>query len=143
MNARKNKVLGNPFKLVDKNGKEVPDATLLFQTQWFFDFQNFALDSIFWGYSLIQLNDIVDDKFSSVELYPRIFVKPKFSIITDDPYAIVGIDYKEEPYASWCVWVGDDCDLGLLNKAAPYVIIKRNGLSAWNEYAWSFKRRPS
>ena len=138
MNARINKAIGAPFKIEDEKGIEMPEITKLFQTEWFYDFLLYSMQSIFWGYSLIEFDDIIDDKFSSVELYPRIFVKPEFGVVTDDPWSITGYDYRQEPFATWHVWVGDECDLGLLNKAAPYVIMKRNALGAWAEYAEVF-----
>ena len=138
MNARINKVLGNEFKIVDENGKEDIKSTMLFESQWFYTFLRYCMESIFWGYSLIEFDDVIDDKFSCVELYPRVFVKPEFGVITEDLWETEGFDYTKEPFATWHVCAGDKYDLGLLNKVAPYVIMKRNALNAMAERAEVF-----
>lgn len=135
---RKNLTLGRKFKFVSKDGKVNEEATALLETKWFRDFVNLALDSQYWGYSLIQLGDVTDAGFASVELVPRINVKPEFHIVVDNYAAMTGTDYAEEPFKDWCVGVGDCKDLGLLMKAAPYVLWKRLSMGGWAEYSEIF-----
>ena len=59
---RKGKTLQKEFRLVGKDGKENEKGTALFRKEWFYDFMDLALDSRFWGNSLIQLNDIEKDE---------------------------------------------------------------------------------
>ena len=61
--VRKDKTLSKEFKLVDKNLNEDLEATKLIQTQWFRDCVSFALDSVFYGYSLIQFGNLKGTKF--------------------------------------------------------------------------------
>ena len=79
---RKGKTLQKEFRLVGKDGKENEQATALLKKEWFFDFMDLALDSRFWGHSLIQLGDITKDddglRFNGVELVPRKHVSPEF-----------------------------------------------------------------
>jgi len=131
---RKNLTLSTSFCVVDKNGKEDEKKTELIETKWFRDFLDLSLDSIFYGHSLIQFDSLVNDNFNEVNLVPRQFVKPEFSIVTKNWGDTVGINYKEAPFNEFCIGVGKPRDLGLLNKVAPLVIWKKNALSAWAQH---------
>ena len=73
---RKGYVLNKSFRIVDKKGVENPDLTAVFESSWFKTFMDLALDSIYWGHSLIQLGDIIVvdgvPVFSNVLLVPRL-----------------------------------------------------------------------
>lgn len=141
---RKGKTLQKEFRLIGKDGKENEQATALLKKEWFFDFMDLALDSRFWGHSLIQLGDIVTDadglRFNGVELVPRKHVCPEFGVIlreaSDDPKD--GISYKEGDFANWCIEVGKPRDLGLLLKCAPACISKKNMLAFWDMFGEIF-----
>ena len=135
---RKNLTLSRRFKVVDKAGKEVEALTKLIETKWFRDVLNLSLDSIFWGYSLIQFEDLIKDEFKCVELVPRIYVKPERHIVVKAWSDLDGKDYLEEPFRSWCMGVGVPDDLGLLMKASPLIIWKKNALGAWSDYQNKF-----
>jgi phage gp29-like protein len=89
---------------------------------------------MYWGFSLVQFHDLIKDEFSSIELIPRQFVKPEFHVVTKTWTEITGNDYLAEPYNKWCIGVGMPKDLGLLMKAAPLCIWKKNALGAWAEF---------
>lgn len=138
MQQRKNLTLGRNFKIVDKSGKENEEKTQLIQKKWFRDFLDLALDSLFWGHSLIQFDSLENDDFKSVELVPRIYVKPELHIVVPQWSAMTGVDYLESPYKEWCIGVGKSNDLGLLMKAAPLVIWKKNAIGAWSVFQDAF-----
>lgn len=131
---RKNLTLCKEFEVYDKAGNQVEDKSDLLKKKWFRDLLNLALDSIFYGYSLVQFEDLFNDEFKCVDLVPRIHVKPEFHIVTNSYADVVGNDYLESPFKEWCIGIGDKLDLGLLNKAAPLLIWKKNALAAWAEY---------
>ena len=141
---RKGKTLQKEFRLVGKDGKENEKGTALFRKEWFYDFMDLALDSRFWGNSLIQLNDIEKDedglRFSSVELVPRKHVCPEYGVITPEPAADwrTGISYRDGDLSLWCVEVGKPRDLGLLLKCAPSCISKKNMLAFWDMFGEVF-----
>lgn len=137
IDQRKNLIRSLEFE-VKLNDEENEELTKLIQTKWFRDFVDYSLDSIFYGYSLIQFDSVVDDSFKCVELVPRQYVKPEFHIVTSDTSAITGTDYLELPYSNWCIGVGSPCDLGLLAKAAPLIIWKKNALASWAEFSEIF-----
>lgn len=131
---RKNLTLSREFVFLKPDGEVNEETTKLLQTKWFNDFCSLALDSIMEGYSLIQLGNLTDDGFESVELIPRIYVKPEFSIVTENYTSFTGNNYKENPYKNWVIGVGNDKDLGLLKKASYHTIWKKTALGAWAEY---------
>ena len=141
---RKGKTLQKEFRLVGKDGKENEAATALLKKEWFFDFMDLALDSRFWGHSLIQLGDIIRDedgmRFDGVELVPRKHVCPEYGMITREPAADwrTGIPYREGDFALWCIEVGKPKDLGLLLKCAPSCISKKNMLAFWDMFGEIF-----
>ena len=142
---RKLKVIGKPFKLVDKKTSvKNPELTELLRKRWFKKLLNLALDSIYWGHSLIELGDVVADenglRFSDVKLVPRRHVSPEYGMllknISDE--ASKGIDYRKF-FADWILEVyEDDTDLGLLNAVSHQCISKRNALAFWDQFSEIF-----
>ena len=138
-------VLARSFHLVGDDGMENDDATALFDAPWFKTLLRYALDSIYWGHSLIELGDAVDDLsgkriYSSVVLIPRKHVIPEFGrvVATEGTSWQSGIDYRQEPYISSLIEVGRPDNLGLYLKAAPQVIAKRNALAYWDNFSEIF-----
>lgn len=145
VSQRKNFVQRKSFKIVSKKDKkELPDNTELFESEWFKDFMSLALDSRYWGHSLIQFGDIITvygkRQYQNVTLVPRKHVIPEFGVIVrevgDDPSR--GIDYRNGDVARWCLEAGNPQDLGLLLKLAPHTISKRNMLAFWDSFGEMF-----
>ncbi|MBK9292579.1 MAG: DUF935 family protein [Bacteroidetes bacterium] len=141
---RKNMVLKKAFRLVDASGKEVRQATELLETEWFKDFMSHALDSRFWGHSLIQFGDIITlggkRMFEQVSLVPRRHVVPEHGIIlrnADDEHS-KGISYRNSNLANWCIEAGKPHDLGLLLKCAPHALSKKNMMAFWDGFGELF-----
>lgn len=141
---RKAQTIHRSFVVYDAKGEENEELGKLFQKSWFDDFLNLALDSLFWGHSLIQMSDVVgtgeEMRFSSVELVPRKHVIQEYGVITreagDD--AKKGIYYRDEKWAKFLVEVGTSRELGLLLKIAPHCISKKNMLSYWDTFGEIF-----
>ena len=142
---RKGMTMKEDFRLVNAQGKEDEKATRLLQTEWFNDFLDLALDSRFYGHSLIELGDVVTDegglmRFSGVSLVPRKHVVPERGVVLrqqGDDWRD-GIPYREGEFADWCVEVGKPDDLGLLLKCAPSCISKKNMLGFWDMFGEIF-----
>lgn len=134
INQRKNLTMSLDYDVVDKDGNENEELEKIIEQKWFRDLIDFSLDSIFWGYSLVQFDSIIEDSFKNVELVPREYVKPELHIVTQTYADLVGTDYLEAPFRNWCIGVGKPKDLGLLMKAAPLIIWKTNAMGAWSEY---------
>ncbi|MCD6017269.1 MAG: hypothetical protein K0S53_390 [Bacteroidetes bacterium] len=133
IDTRKKAILASSF-IVTKNGKEKLEKTEFLQKKWFYDFTNLAMDSIFWGHSLIQFGDFVNDEFTNLSLVPREYVKPEFNVVVSNPSLMTGVSYLETPFKEWVIGVGDRNCLGLLSQAAPLVLWKKNALAGWANY---------
>lgn len=139
MLQRKSKVLAQKFNILNAAGEIDTKKTKILNNKWFYDFMSLGLDSIFWGYSLIQFSDVVNDKFESATLVPRIYVIPERGIVRNNTATVTeGVPYHEKPYSNWCLGIGDTKNLGILMKLAPYVIWKKNAMFAWSEFAEIF-----
>lgn len=142
MERRKDLTLLRKWEFVDRNGKTDQRTTDLFldtvkgQSQnkdWFNRFLNFSLDSVFFGYSLISLGDVVNDEFPNLDIIKRWNISPDRLNVTNFTYSISGALFMEEPYKNWHVYVKTYNDIGtsksgygLLYKVALYEIFLRN-----------------
>lgn len=140
---RKLKTMRRTFKVVDFKGNTNHDLTELLQMKWFKLFMSFSLDSIFYGYSLIQFGEIdrtEKPKFTSIKVVPRAHVVPEFAVVkrevSDEPKS--GIDYCKPPYSLWCIGVGQTDDLGLLLPTSKDAISKKYALQFWDQFAEIF-----
>lgn len=142
MERRKDLTLLRKWEFVNSKGKIDQATTDLFteningksqNKEWFNYFLNYALDSIFYGYSLIALGDIVDESFPNINLIKRWNVSPDRLNVTNFTYSISGALFLEEPYKNWHVYVKTYNDIGtsksgygLLYKVGLYEIFLRN-----------------
>lgn len=141
---RKGMVMRKSFKLVDDKGVEDTAATELLESAWFKQLLSHALDSRYWGHSLIQLGDLVETpsglSYTEARLVPRVHVKPEAGVIvrqpTDEPSK--GYDYRNSSMAPWVIEAGDPYDLGLYLKCAPHVISKKNMTAFWDQFGEVF-----
>lgn len=139
METRKLNLLSQPFKIVAKaGGKEDEKLTRLFQTPWFYKFCLEAMEARFWGPRIVELLPPVDGEFAGLEVIQPEMTIPEFGLIRDAPGAVTGVHYREGADAPWIIQLGDSRDLGLLHKAIPHVIWKKNATSAWSEYCERF-----
>ena len=123
------------------SGDEInEEKTELFESSWFDDFLSIALDTTNWGYTGIQLGDVVDDKFSSIRSIPRQNIKPETNMLKIDSFSRDGdFSLDDEPYKTWVISLfpqlpGDQYKLGKFNKIAKMFILKREVIQFWGIY---------
>ena len=138
MQSRKNKVLSKEWGFYDKEGQRIAELDLLIESDWFVRTLDCALDSIFYGYSLVQFGEIYQDNFNEIQLVPREYISPERGLVLERPTSTDGVSYLDKPYSDWCLFAGQNYDLGLLNKAAPLVIYKKFVMGNWSEFAEVF-----
>ena len=94
----------------------------------------FIVESQFYSQSLVQFTF---DKTGNpdIELVQRTNVSPATGMFYPDVNGNMGEAYRERPdFGKWILeFCPDTCDLGLLNKATPYVLMKKFALSCWSE----------
>ena len=124
-----------PWMCVDKNGKEIKEITNTLDTTFFELILTYIIQSRFWGHTLAQ----IDWNSKIAELVPRENVNPLAGIVA--PNALnpqIGISYKEAPYDTLTIEIGQPDDLGLLLKVAPWVLLKRGDVGDWATFCEVF-----
>lgn len=129
---RKNAILCSDIEF-RKNGK--PDDTVNEQiaSPWFSKLIADILDAKFWGFTLCQFYK--NGEWVNYDLIPRKHADPVRRLILRHQTDITGTSWEEYPDL---LFVGSDNDLGLLAKAAPWVIYKRNTSGDWAQFSEVF-----
>lgn len=138
MSTRKFRMMGQAFKVVDINGQPMDEQTALLQSPWFYKFIDLAFDSIFYGTRLIEFQDPSDTGFNDVVVIPGRHVVPEEGGFLANAYDTTPIPYRDTPLMNFLIEVGGIRDLGLLAKAAPNMLWKKNTMMAWSEYTEIF-----
>lgn len=143
------KCLAANYWLIDENGEVDEKETKKLHASWFREFITYTIESKFWGHSLVQLGTIKDDAFSEIKLVPRENVIPELHVVKKHVNVTPNrsqkaqeqtefIDYTRPEFRPWVIEVGNRDNLGLLHKATPLVLWKKNVFSAWSQYAELF-----
>jgi hypothetical protein len=137
MATRTNRVAHSKYYLVDEKGEKDDEQTKLFTNYRTYQFIKTAMNSIYYGYSLIQI-EADKEKILNITNVPFINLAPEFSAIKKNAEGGVStgnlISTDEEPYAEWLIPVYSELtNLGLLNKAVPYYVWK-SAFGAWSQH---------
>lgn len=136
---RKNQLLGSQWNLLNASGEpDEANTNLLRNMHAYRPLMNAVLDSVYYGYSMVELNPLQGaggkgQGVSVVEL-PRTNIIPRLGRFLPDA-ADPGryTEYRTlREYGTWIIEV-DAGDHGLLNKAVPHVLFKRFAQSCWSE----------
>lgn len=129
---RKNAVLCSDIEF-QVNGK--PDETVNEQIRspWFNKLIGDIIDARFWGFSLCQFYK--DGEWVDYDLVPRKHVDPIKKLILRHQTDVTGLPWDK--YTD-LLFIGSPSDLGLLAKAAPWVIYKRNTTGDWSQFSEIF-----
>jgi phage gp29-like protein len=133
---RKTATSGYGFSIIDvKTGEVNQEKTNFFCGEWFFDFLDYALDSIFKGFTLIELTD---PKTLAFNLIPRRNVIGTLGIVQRDISDCKGIDFNSKDFQNTLVKIGKPSDLGLMANICGQLIWKRNAQQSWAEFTERF-----
>ena len=103
------------------------------RSPWFNRLVGDIIDAKFWGFSLCQFYR--EGEWVDYDLIPRKHVDPVRKLILRHQTDIVGLPWDNY---SDLLFVGSSDDLGLLAKAAPWVIYKRNTTGDWSQFSELF-----
>lgn len=117
-----------------ENGIPNDDVTNTFKKTWFNTFLSYSLDTLAFGYSLIQLNDLVDNGFPNIQIVKRWNVSPDRFEVAQYPMMPTGVKFLEDPTVKdWYVYINtpndfgvSPCGYGLLWDVSVYEIFMRN-----------------
>lgn len=127
-------VTSAPVAFLRPDGRADPRMDDALRSPWFSQFLRDALDARFFGFSLFQF-DTDADGWPACRLVRRKHVDPLRRVVLAEQGDAAGAPF-DDFYG--LVMVGDPYDLGLLAKAAKYVIYKGGTLADWAEFAEVF-----
>ncbi len=132
MDKRRSHILSTPISFMrDGEPDEVVNEQL--SSPWFYDLLCDAWDTIAWGFSLLQFR--MDGKWLNYDLVPRKHVDPVRRLILRHQTDISGQSWDE---FDELLALGKPDALGLLAKAAPFVIYKRGTFADWAQFSEIF-----
>ena len=142
MEKRRNQLLLKDFGFF--NGEtELKEVSELFNAVWFKQLISHAHDAKYYGYSLIEFGDLVNDRFPDLSLVPRENVSPDRQNAVSIIYKVDGVNFLDpsNEYYDWTVYVDTPsergtsrCGYGLLYRVALCEIYLRNILGSNANY---------
>jgi hypothetical protein len=161
LEKRRNLTLLKDFIIVDAEGNESVEHTKIFKDKmWFNTLLSSIIDAQFYGYSLLQIGDIVI-KPGNVYDFPRMFGIRRWNVEPDRqnevrvPLQRQGIDFLDPnakddegiPFSDWTIYVDTPsdvghsiCGYGLLYQMTLYGIYLRNNLADNASYTEMFSQ---
>jgi len=134
MEKRKHLTLQKNIVLLDESDNINEQWTKYFNDGCFKQLMNYALDSIFFGYNLINFSEIDNNKLKGLQVIKRHNISPDRLQVVSYVYALSGIQFQDnEDYKDWVFWCPtysengiSTCGYGLLYRVAIYEIMLRN-----------------
>lgn len=129
---RKNAVLSSAIEF-RRNGQPDKKVNEQIRSPWFRHLIGDILDAKFWGFTLVQFYR--KGEWINYDRIPRKHADPVRRLILRHQTDITGTSWDEYPDL---LFIGDPDELGLLAKAAVWVIYKRNDVADWAQFAEIF-----
>lgn len=131
-------IVNKEFIIRDPKGNTDIDRSMLIQGKWFRDILRQALLSIFYGYSLIFVDNLNSPSRTILNIH-RENVVPELGRILNNPLDLTGkhIDYQQFPAYFLFASLGSDT-VGLIESVAPLTIYKRHSWASWDEFEQIF-----
>lgn len=123
------------------NDKEViqPEKTKLLQKRWFNSCIKYAMDSIYFSYTLMYPKELDENGYIKTLSYVyRDHILPETTEILEYPYDLSGVNFREGILKRWTLWIHHEHSIGLLNKAVPLWIFKKHSWQNWDEFEEMF-----
>jgi SPP1 gp7 family putative phage head morphogenesis protein len=129
-------VLNIPFKVIDTSTGETDEqASLLLKKSWMHKFLAYAIESKFYGYSLVKLIFNAQNNVVDCQLVPRENIIPEYMGVLIDTYSEQFTRFDLPPYTSTYIWICEDtANLGLFNDLATSAIAIKNARAFWGRY---------
>lgn len=132
---RKAATTGYGFSIVDrKTGKIDEGKSELFQNEWFYNLIDDILDSVFKGYTVLELTNPDTMDFT---LIPRRNTVGVRQLVLFEASGDKGIDISQG-YEHTLLHIGKKDDLGIMANLCGQLIWKRNAQQSWAEFTERF-----
>lgn len=129
-------ITNSDIVFVNAKGEEVEEINTLIDTPEFEEVLTEIQNAKNWGITLLEFTPGI--KIFQPNSIERRNIMPQKGLVVFDQYSDLGISYREGTYANWVVEIGKPKELGLLLKAAFWVIIKRGGIGDFAQFAELF-----
>lgn len=131
------RIVNMPFEIVDAEGMVDKDLTKLITKPWFTDIIRYLMESVFYGYNLVKIDEVKDGEIKKVSIIPREHIIPeKEWVINNTTDTTNGFPYNDFPnHLLYCQMYDA---YGLLEQAAPLTILKRHSWGSWDEFEQKF-----
>lgn len=136
INNRILRVTNKHFQIKDSTGKIDDKRSKFVQTKLFKKIVKKALESKFYGYSVIYINDFKFGKINGFKDIPRECIIPETGKIVKDASG-EGFAYTDFPNLIIYMSLGDNA-IGELEALAPLTILKRHSWASWDEFEQIF-----
>ena len=133
------RILHQNFVFKNQEGHVDKNCSAFLSKPWFRTLVGYAVESIFYGYSLIWLSSVRRGAIDTVQMIHRGHVVPARHCIVKDPLnpEKKGLHWKNYPHELLYVSFSST-PAGLLEKAAPMTILKRHSWAHWDEFEQLF-----
>ena len=121
------------YIFVNPEGKKDDACTdFIKDKSWFENFIQYTHETVYFGTGVVWLNTIVKNEIKGIETLDRAHIIPERGLFVPDVTGDKGIPYREFPHYLIEVQMYDA--VGLLEKAAPFTILKRHSWGSWDEF---------
>ena len=132
------KTLNKDFFIRDTEGNIDPERSAQIQTRWFRTIVRRALESKFYGYSLMFVSDLTLPSRELVDM-PRENVIPEKGVVVKNSFDPNSerINFRDFPKYFIYMQLGGDA-VGVLERIAPLTIYKRHSWASWDQFEQIF-----
>lgn len=136
VDIRKGATEANHWYIRDsKTNKEQPDKTKLLQKEWFFNLVGELLDSIFKGYTVVQLIDSVKMIWTPI---PRRNFVPQKDMVLFEVNGDEGVNVTDPAFQNSIICIKSQRKFGIMNDIIPDLVWKKNSRQSWAEFSEKF-----
>lgn len=137
---RASKTLAEDWAVFGEDENINEDATKVLDKKWFSKIQAAVIEARFYGYNLIEVQELIDSEIKDIKVISRGNVIPELKAIVKTPFQVNAgslIPFENRNDSDYYMLV-DTESLGILNQVVPLVMIKRTTLSMWGEHAQTY-----
>lgn len=131
---------GSKYMVIDpKTKKPDEEGTTIFESEWFENFVELIVETLFKAHSLLEVKEANPETFMlKFELVPRKHVVPEKGAWTTMPGGVDYQYYRDTPAMDWLIELGKPKNLGWMNLIAKEIIFKKVSFITWSEFQERF-----
>jgi hypothetical protein len=133
------RITNKEFLIKDKKGNVDTERSLFVQKKWFRNLVRKAMESKFYGYSMVFINDFSSGNIRGFIDINRENVLPERELVLKDAINPSGMAVKYRMFPNNLIYIQLNANaIGILERVAPMTIYKRHSWASWDEYEQIF-----